>query len=225
MPVIRNTLRSMLAAGVAGATIAACTPQESLYNGTERAARNEVQLVRLAHHVPAAPAELAEKDQKAIADFFGEVGVGYGDTVSLVRAADFSAEATGSIADLLRNYGLRLMTPPAGVALPEDPAGAILLVDRFVVTPPDCPSTTLQLSRNFANAQMPHIGCANTINLGQMVANPRDLVAGTGDQRPITDKATQAIRLWRADEPEFLEPQNIDEGATSFGESGGGGGF
>lgn len=225
MPKLSHTLRPVLVATVAGVAMAACTPQESLYNGSERAARNEVQLVRLAHHVPAAPGDLADKDGKAIAEFLGEVGVGYGDTVSLVRAADFSPEATGSIADILRDYGLRLMTPPAGVAPPEDPAGAILLVDRFVVTPPECPSTTLQLSRNFANAPMPHIGCANTINLGQMVANPRDLVAGTGDQRPITDKATQAIRLWRADEAEFLEPQNIDEGATKFGESGGGGGF
>lgn len=223
MSSLSTALRSMLAAGVAGAALAGCTPQESLYNGSERAARNEVQLVRLAHHVPAAPADLGEVDRKAIAEFLGDIGVGYGDTVSLVRAADFSAEATGSIADLLRGYGLRLMTPPAGVAVPEDPAGAILLVDRFVVTPPDCPSTTLQLSRNFANAPSPQFGCANTINLGQMVANPRDLVTGTGDQRPITDKATQAIRLWREDVPEFVVPQNIDEGASSFGESSGGG--
>ncbi|RMD89976.1 MAG: hypothetical protein D6807_02685 [Alphaproteobacteria bacterium] len=202
----------------------ACT-QAARYDGASKVARNEIHLVRLSHALPASE-ELGDAGRAGIERFLADIEAGYGDTISIVAAPDYPDTAADAIADLLLDHGLVLAAPPATLAeVPRD-GGAILVVDRYVVTPPQCPSTIMHATRNYMNAPSPQFGCANVINLGQMVADPRDLVTGRSGAAANTEKATQGIQLWREDTPAIVAPQNTDSGTSSFGGSGaGGGGF
>jgi len=202
-----------------------CATDTMRQDGSAKTARNEVEMVRLSHSVETSDETgLSKTDRADMARFLADIQAGYGDTVSLVAGAGVSESARAAISDVVMRRGLRLSAPPASIGSMPESGEAVLVVDRYVVTPPQCPNTVMHASRNYANAPSPQHGCANVINLGQMVADPRHLLAGTGDHSPVTEKATQGIRLWREDEPAFVEPRNIGQGATSFGESGGGGG-
>ena len=83
------------------------------------------------------------------------------------RAAAISRE-------LLR-YGIVTQT----LALDAIPANhAIVSIGRYTVTLPACPNWSQSLSADFTNAFTSNYGCANTTNLGLMVASPGDLVSG-----------------------------------------------
>jgi pilus assembly protein CpaD len=84
------------------------------------------------------------------------------------RAATVSRE-------LLR-YGIVTQTLALDGGVPAN--GAILSVGRYAVTLPTCPNWSQTLSYEFTNAFSSNYGCANTTNLGLMVASPADLVSG-----------------------------------------------
>ncbi len=210
------------ASGLALLLAAGCT-QVARYDGASKVARNEVHLVRLSHALPGGDG-LTPDARASLRTFLGDIDAGYGDTISLVTAPDYPAEAAAAVADMLRESGLALSAPPA--TTPQIPAsgGALLIVDRFIVTPPQCPSTVMHATRNYMNAASPQFGCANVINLGQMIANPRDLLTGAEGAPPNAEKASQGIRLWREDTPVIVAPKNTKSGSSGFGGSGGGGG-
>ena len=209
------------ATGLALLLAAGCS-QVARYDGASKVARNEVHLVRLSHALPGGK-DFSSGDRASLSTFLSDIGAGYGDTISLVAAPDYPADAAAAVADVLRDNGLMLSAPPATPPQTPSPGGALLIVDRFIVTPPQCPNTVMHATRNYMNAESPQFGCANVINLGQMVANPRDLLSGAGDAPANTEKAAQGIRLWREDTPAFVAPQNTKSGSSGFGGSGGGG--
>ena len=63
-----------------------------------------------------------------------------------------------------------------------------MVVGRYVVTPPSCPNWTKPSGSDWTNATPSNHGCATTINLGLMLADPGDLVRA----RPITPSDGQA---------------------------------
>ncbi len=218
----RNLIQTVALAIAAG--LAGCTPHAAQYEGPASTARNTVSMIRLTHAVTPDGAGVDESGRNAILRFLAENAVGYGDTLSLVSADPFPQSAAQDIGDILRRQGLALDLPQDSAGVPAPARGqAVLVVERYTVSPPRCPTTTLQPIRNYANAPSPHFGCANTINLGQMVANPRHLLSGETDTRPVTAKATQAIRLWRNVEPEIVRPVDANRSSTT-GSGGGAGG-
>ncbi len=56
------------------------------------------------------------------------------------------------------------------------PNTLLVVVERYIVTPPDCPNWTKSSSGDHDNAATSNFGCSNVTNLGLMVADPRDLV-------------------------------------------------
>jgi len=221
---LHHPLLKPVLTGLAIALLGGCATDTMRQDGSAQTARNEVEMVRLSHTIEAGgESGLSKAERSGLTRFLAEIQAGYGDTLSLVAGPDFPESARAGVAELVNRGGLGLSEPPASPKKRPEAGQARLVVERYVVTAPQCPNTIMHASRNYANAASPQHGCANVINLGQMVANPRHLVAGTGRDSPVTEKATQAIRRWRKDEPEFVEPTNIGEGATSFGESGGGG--
>lgn len=58
------------------------------------------------------------------------------------------------------------------------PNGAQVIVGRYVVIPPACPNFSKPASSDYNNMPSSNFGCATATNLGAMVANPGDLVAG-----------------------------------------------
>lgn len=107
-------------------------------------------------------------------------------------------------ASIVRAY-LRLRQIPMASGSTEtssDPAAAPLriVVSRYTVTLPKCPDWTKNPIANYANSVHSNFGCANAINLGQMVANPADLVRPTGPGLIDGDYATGAIERYRKGE-------------------------
>ncbi|GEQ97961.1 hypothetical protein JCM17844_15980 [Iodidimonas gelatinilytica] len=223
---MRQSVRKLARVSVASIALAllgAC--QSSLpahYDGIEQEARNEVHMVRLAHKIDAAADDgLADRQKTNIIRFLAELDAGYGDSVTLVSGTRFPEPAFADLGRIIRAHGLALGADAASIGEEPDSNGAILVVDRYIVTSPQCPNSVLQMSKNYTNASSPQFGCANVINLGQMVANPRDLLTGNGNGRTSTGKAVQSLRAWREEVPIILVPQGADNGASGFGGSGG----
>jgi len=82
-------------------------------------------------------------------------------------------------------------------------------VRRYTVTVPGCPNWTADPTTTSDNIVHSNWSCANTSNLGLMVANPADLnrgrVMGTAD----ADLLTKRIRDYRKGETKALDPEDI----------------
>ena len=61
---------------------------------------------------------------------------------------------------------------------------ALLVMTFSVVVAPDCPDWRQSPEHNFSNHDSANFGCATEVNLGLMVADPRDLAHGTGELPP-----------------------------------------
>lgn len=177
-----NTVARILkpfALGLALLTTTACM-HDNVVEPTlgETVKRNAVTMVRLDHTI------LAEDDGTdtpsgatfaALGAFLVSVNAGHGDIIMLDSAS--TADRRDAVAAFIRKRGLVY----AGEApLGDEPApGTIrLYVERYIVTPPACGGWPREASNNTRNNTSGYFGCAMTSNLGMMVANPRDLIAG-----------------------------------------------
>lgn len=152
---------------------------------TETVARNEVRMVRLPYTIA------AEEDGSAaptsftlngINLFLRSVDAGYADVI-LIDAPDVAPERLEAIAAYIGNTGLAYGGTAALGARPA-PGQMTIYVERHIVIPPNCHDWKPETDRNNPSARL---GCSLVTNLGLMVANPRDLVAG---QRSGTTTST-----------------------------------
>lgn len=192
-----NTLRAMVSV-IALVSVSACVPSAAQYSGAANEKRNEVRMVRLTHVVDVSGNGALSADAAASLDLFlNENGVGYGDSFSL----DAGDEAAGeqdrtAIAGQLRRHGLLLgnHTTIAG-AMPAE-GTIVLVVDRYLLTTPNCGDWSMQSKPNYANAESSGFGCTTRSILGQMVANPRDLVQGQEEDGPNGAAASNAVEAY-----------------------------
>jgi pilus assembly protein CpaD len=143
------------------------------------------------------------------------------------RLAERRAAAISS--ELLR-YGIVAST----LARDTVPANrAIVAVERSSVTLPACPNWSQSLSADFTNALTSNYGCANTANLGLMVANPADLVSGRPLGPADGTTAVAAVQRYLTDRVKppptptaspFAATTGGDTGGAPGGGSPGGGG-
>jgi pilus assembly protein CpaD len=104
-------------------------------------------------------------------------GIRPADRVAIAAAGPpgLAEQRAAAISRELLRYGIVTQT----LALDAVPANhAIVAVGRYAVTLPTCPNWSQSLSTDFTNAFTSNYGCANTTNLGLMVASPGDLVSG-----------------------------------------------
>ena len=141
--------------------------------------RNSVQMVRLPHEI--APEgdgtdTLSAMTETSIDRFLTSINAGYGDVIML-DGPSASPERIAAVEAVVTRTGLAYGGTSALGAKPKD-GSVMLYVERYVVTTPNCnywpEVTSTQEKNNDSNFH----GCASTINLGLMVANPRDLVSG-----------------------------------------------
>ena len=184
----------------------------------DRDMRNRVELVRIVQPVRAAQAAGVDGPARR---FLDRMGFGYGDRMAIVTGAAFPAAARADLERLVRAYGGRLVAAPPLPRAPE-PDEALLVVERYRVTTPPCPDRRLDMSHNHGNAPAPQFGCANLINLGQMVADPGHLLAGVPAGPNDPERATAAIEAWRAIPPVILMPSDTKQQQTAGGNGGGG---
>jgi pilus assembly protein CpaD len=96
-------------------------------------------------------------------------------TVAAAGASSLAEQRSTSISRTLLAYGIVTDTLPMETV----PANhAIVGVGRYTVTLPPCPNWSSPPNATYTNAHTSNWGCAAATNLGLMVANPADLVAG-----------------------------------------------
>lgn len=193
-----TTLSKSLMTGAFAVTalaFAGCAPQTSQWSTVEAPKENKVSLVRFSHSVQFRGNEERMNSQEAarLAAFMRDQNVGYGDQILLIPAASPQAQRRqDAVAMTFARAGLRVVRDIQieGVALA--PGEVRVVVGRYVVTPPTCPNWSKRPDEDFGNTPSSHIGCATATNLGLMVANPSDLVAG--QQTSPADGALSAFR-------------------------------
>jgi len=106
------------------------------------------------------------------------------------------ARRTEALAALLLRYGI-LIAPGPAARVPRN--GAILEVNRYLVTLPACPNWSKPAASDFTNTTASNFGCSTAINLGQTVAYPADLASGQPTGPAAGIPAVAAIQRYNAD--------------------------
>lgn len=194
------TTRQLLLLTFACAALAACEAPTAEWSQTEAPKNLRVDYQRLTHPTGFAgnTAQLAGGERERLNAFLTTAQVTADDRVYLEAPAS-SRLSESRIITLSRDFsraGYTVSTlPPAGDAIP--PNHLLVVVERYVVTPPDCPNWTRSPSGDHENTTMGNFGCSNMTNLGLMVADPRDLVIGRPLGPQDADAASLAIQRYR----------------------------
>jgi type IV pilus biogenesis protein CpaD/CtpE len=128
-----------------------------------------------------------------------------------------------AISAALLSYGI-VVSPSAltGVASNH----AVVEVGRYLVTTPACPNWSKASGTDFTNSFPSNWACATQTNLGQMVANPSDLVVGQPLSPALGPTEVAAVDRYLADKVKPPRPSSssVSGGASGAGAGGGGGG-
>jgi pilus assembly protein CpaD len=170
--------RLILCLAVLCGALQACD-QPGEWSAAEAPRQLRVDFQRLTHAAGFAPSSprLAQSEQESLNAFLQTAQVTTDDPVYLegVSNDQLNAARISALARDLTRQGYSVATLPAARdAVP--PNTLLVVVERYVVTPPDCPNWTKSSSDDHDNAQTSNFGCSNLTNLGLMVADPRDLV-------------------------------------------------
>jgi pilus assembly protein CpaD len=189
----------ILCLALACGVLQACdAPGEWSTNEAPRQLR--VDFERMTHTATYAPeaTQLAPGEQEKLASFLQVAQVTTDDHVYLEPTSNdrHNASRISALArDLTRRGYVVATLPPGRDAVP--PNALLVTVERYVVTPPDCPNWTKSPNGDHENAPSSNFGCANLTNLGLMVADPRDLLIGRDMGPESAAHAGLAIQRYR----------------------------
>jgi pilus assembly protein CpaD len=165
------------------AGVSACTPPAALWSEADAHKEIVVRRIELTHDVAFASnsAELSPTELKRLDDFLSRQQVGYGDLVE-IRMPDndprVGARRAAAVGERLARSGIAFER--GSIA---SPTGLRVAVTRSVAIPPACPDWRKpDNDGDPSNTTMSNLGCANMRNLGLMIADPGELLAG----RPST---------------------------------------
>jgi pilus assembly protein CpaD len=194
-----------------------CASQISSRSGIQAPKANEVELSVTSHPVRFAPGAAAIGDDEArhLLAFLASVAAGYGDDITLASSGQKpSAQRLAAIQHILKRQGLSAVSVTADPSAGED--AVTLTVSRYTVTVPRCPDWSTVEADGYTNTPPSNFGCATTVNLGLMVANPRDLDRGSPMGGADADYAARSVELYRTGQ--------ISSSLRSAGGAGGGNG-
>jgi pilus assembly protein CpaD len=192
--------RLILCLALACGALQACdSPGE--WSPAEAPKQLRVDFQRLTHTAGFAPSstQLAPSEQQSLSTFLQTAQVTTDDPVYLEAVAGdrLGAARLGARARDLTRKGYSVASLPAAAdAVP--PNTLLVVVERYVVTPPDCPNWTKSQSGDHDNATSSNFGCSSITNLGLMVADPRDLVIARQLGPASAAQAGLAIQRYRA---------------------------
>jgi pilus assembly protein CpaD len=195
-------------------------PEQNPWTQGESPQHLHVEHLRMKFVADFAPgsAELAGGSADRLEAFLAQSAVHGTDHVFIEAPADsrLAAMRIGRLVKLLDRRGLGAQTlPPASNASSDQ---LVLLLDRYVVTLPECPNWTLPPKDDHGNGPATNFGCANATNFGLMVDDPRDLVMGRVPGPAESEPGINAIARYRSDKVKSIGT------ATGQTSSGGGGG-
>jgi pilus assembly protein CpaD len=135
-----------------------------------------------------------------VEQWFGVIGLGYGDRVSIDTSAG-TAGSNHAIAAIVSRYGMFVSEGAPVTQGVIQPGNVRIIVSRWSASVPGCPDFSQASQPNFAAASSSNYGCAIESTLAAMVANPEDLVQGQIGNGSTADTAAKAIRVWRNSDP------------------------
>lgn len=193
-----------------GLALAGCTPPAAEWSDTQAPKTLRVDFIRLQHAAAFVPgsADLAEGEAEGLAAFLDQAEVTTDDHVYFEpsRGDKLAAARIGKLTREISPRGLGAMTLPATATDTADDR-MMIFVERYVVTPPDCPNWTKPPFGDHSNTLPSNFGCADATNLGLMVADPRDLVVGRTLGPVQGNPAIYGYSRYRNDKPK--DPDSV----------------
>lgn len=206
--------------------LAACSADTTIWTPAAAPKANKLTLAHLTHDVAFAPSEIepGEEGLKGLDAFLRRHDVGYGDRVYVIASgrnpgavANRRAEAIAR--NLARNgIGANVLADAEWAGAPDAADAVRVLVHRFVVVAPRCPDWSKPSDTDYGNTQASNFGCANAVNFGMMLADPRDLVEGSEPGPASGETAAAAVRRYYEG-----KVMPLDKSATDTSKSGAGG--
>jgi len=183
-----------------GGALQACTDPNAEWTSVEADRDIRVDYSRTTHAAVYArgATELSPAEQARLSDFLYTAEAQPHDTIYLESASGdhLAAGRINVLSRELEHRGFDVATLPS--VRDAVPANSLLVVvERYVATPPSCPNFTKSSAEDHDNAPPSNWGCSNQNNLGLMVANPRDLVIGRQPTPEPADAAVLAIQRYR----------------------------
>ena len=183
-----------------GIALSACAGQPS-NRSLDSIKQPVVERQNFTFDVRSAGGGLAVQEQRRLADWFEELGLKYGDRISIDDPVS-SPATREAVADIAGRYGLLISDGAPVTPGYVDPGMTRVVVTRSVAYVPGCPDWDNQLSFNYNNGTHNGFGCAVNGNLAAMVANPEHLVKGAeGTGETVVMSSTKAINSYRAKAP------------------------
>jgi pilus assembly protein CpaD len=174
---------TILGALLAATALASCagTSPSAGWTEVEAPKENTVRWTRTEHAMrfAAGDANLSVGERDRLDAFLGVIRPDLNDrvTIGLDENAPNMQRAEMIRGELLkRNIAPRQIDIQPVRGLGAD--GAQVIVGRYVVIPPPCPNFSKPASSDYLNRPSSNFGCTTATNLGAMIANPGDLVAG-----------------------------------------------
>lgn len=179
---------------------------------------NHIALVHLDHDVAFAQSsvQIDTAALNGLEAFLDRNEIGYGDRIYVVASGGtpnpIATRRAETIALLLRREGLEPMVlPSAEWAGSPSPNAVRVLVHRFVVRTPGCPDWRKPAKADYANTVSSNFGCATAVNLGLMVADPRELVEGHPEGPADGTREAAAVKRYRDGKITPLEKSGISQ--------------
>lgn len=209
--------QAMILVAVAAAVLQACTSPQAEWSPVEAPRDIQVDYARTAHTAHYAPgaSELSPVERARLSEFLRTSEARPHDSIYLEPAAGdhLSVARVNALARELLHRGYEVSPlPPSRDAV--RPNSLLVVVERYVATPPNCPNFSKSSSDDHENALPSNWGCANQTNLSLMVANPRDLVIGRDPSLEPADAAVLPIQRYRLGKTAPLPSENAGEAYT-----------
>lgn len=146
--------------------------------------------------------ELPPSEQGKLNGWLDAMGVAYGDRIAIEDPSLYGkGAATAQIRAIIERRGL-LVSDAVPVTAGSVASGNLrITITRATAKVPGCPNWDTTKSSSDKNATSSNYGCASNSNLAAMVADPNDLIKGSGANSNDPSAATKPIRVFRESEP------------------------
>lgn len=214
---------AVLAAALA---VAACGADTTFWTPAASPKANKLALTHLSYDVPFASdrVELDDDGLRGLNAFLDRHDIGYGDRIYVVASSrnpgPVANRRAQGVARLLARGGLTssVLANAEWTGAPASGDAVRVLVHRFVVVAPRCPDWSKPSDTDYGNTQASNYGCANAVNFGMMLADPRDLVEGRAAGPGSGEAAAAAVKRYYDGKVTPLDKSGTDSAAGAGGQ-------
>lgn len=190
-----NKMKAKLTIVAFGSLLAACNAPDRVESGMSTTNVPVVSQTSYVFDAAAPSGVLAPDEMERLDNWFGSLGLGYGDSV-YVDGSD--GPARGQVAAVAGQYGLLVSDGAPVTPGAVTPGSVRIVVSRAKAHLPGCPDWSRQSQPDFNNKVMSNYGCGVNGALAAQVANAQDLVKGqAGPAAGDGATASKAINMYR----------------------------